>query len=134
MEGAVAQDSGVTHHTVNGAELIQGGLDDVLGTLGLGDTVVVGDGAAAGLLDLVHDLICHRMPGARPVARATEVVDDDAGALLGQGQRVLATQSAAGTGDDDDSILNSGHDASSLQRVRRGYSPPCVMVASRVTA
>ena len=71
--------------------------------------VVVGDGPAAGVLDLVDHFVGHVVAGAGAVARTAEVVDDDAGALAGERQRVLAPQSAAGSGDDDDAILHSGH-------------------------
>ena len=46
---------------------------------------------------------------AGAVARTAEVVDHHAGTLGSKGQRILATQPAAGAGDDDDSILYSGH-------------------------
>ena len=63
------------------AELVDRGLDDVGGTLGLGDAVVVGDRTPARVLDLGDDLVGHVVSGARAVAGSTEVVDDDAGAL-----------------------------------------------------
>ncbi|BBY58634.1 hypothetical protein MSAR_17700 [Mycolicibacterium sarraceniae] len=50
------------------------------------------------------------MTGAGAVARATEVVDHDTGAFAGQGKGVFTAQTTAGTGDDDDSINNSGHE------------------------
>ena len=109
MEGAVAQDARVAHHTVDLAELVDRGLDDVPGALGLGHRVVVGDGAAARVLDFLDHLVGHVVAGARSVTRTTEVVDDDAGAFLGERQRVLAPQPAAGSGDDDDAILHSWH-------------------------
>jgi hypothetical protein len=48
--------------------------------------------------------------GAGAVTRTAEVVDDDAGALLGERQRVLTPESASGPGDDDDAILHSWHE------------------------
>jgi hypothetical protein len=69
VECAVPQDSGVAHDTVDLAELVQGGLDDVLGALGFGHAVVVGHRAAPGVLDLRDHLVGHRMAGAGAVAR-----------------------------------------------------------------
>jgi hypothetical protein len=110
VEGAVAQDARVAHHAVDLAELVDRGLDDVLGALGLGHAVVVGHRAAASFLDLGDHLVGHRMSGTRAVARTAEVIDDDAGALLGERQRILASESASGPGDDDDAILHSWHE------------------------
>ena len=81
----------------------------------VGDAVVVGGRPAARVPDLGDDLVGHRRAGAGTVAGSAEVVDDDAGALPGQGQRVFTAQSPAGSGDDDDAILHSGHSGSSLQ-------------------
>ena len=81
--------------------------------LGFGDGVVVGDGAAARVLDLLDHLVGHVVAGAGAVSRTAEVVDDDAGALFGERQRVLTPQSAACSGDDDDAILHSWHWCSS---------------------
>ena len=49
-------------------------------------------------------------PAPVPSRAAAEVVDDDAGAFLGEGQGVFAAQSPTGSGDDDDAILHSGHE------------------------
>ena len=109
MEGSVAQDAGVAHQTVNSTELLQGGLDDVFRTRSIGDAVVVGDRPSTGRGDLGHHLIGHRRTGTGAVTGTAEIIDHDAGALFGQGQRVLAAQSTSRTGDDDDSILHSWH-------------------------
>ena len=109
MEGAVAQDAGVAHHAVDLAELIESGLDDVLRTRGLGDAVVVGGSASPGGLDLLDHVVGHVVSGAGSVAGTAEVVHDDAGALLGESQGVFAAQAAAGSCDDNDAILHSGH-------------------------
>ncbi len=110
VERAVAQDARVADHAVDLAELVDRGLDDVLGALGLGHGVVVGDRAAAGVLDLLDHLVGHGRSGAGAVAGTAEVVDDDAGALLGERQRILASESASGPGDDDDAVLHSWHE------------------------
>jgi hypothetical protein len=52
LEGNVAQDAGVVDEDVDAAKGLDGGLDDALAVL---DAVVVGDGLAAGLFDLVDD-------------------------------------------------------------------------------
>lgn len=54
-------------------------------------------------------MVGHVVSGAGAVAGSAEVVDDDAGALAGEGEGVFAAQSPAGSGDDDDTILHSGH-------------------------
>ncbi len=110
VERAVAQDARVAHHAVDLAELVDRGLDDVLGALGLGDGVVVGHRATARVLDLLDHLVGHVVSGAGAVSGTTEIVDDDAGALLGERQRVLASESASGPGDDDDAVLHSWHE------------------------
>src|ERR1700761_5246467 len=110
VEGAVAQDAGVADDAVDLAELVDRGLDDVLGALGLGDAVVVGDRSAPGVLDLLDDIVGHVVSGAGAVAGTAEVVDHDAGAFFGEGQRVLAPQTTTGSGDDDNAILHSGHE------------------------
>ncbi|GFG53304.1 hypothetical protein MAGR_47450 [Mycolicibacterium agri] len=63
------------------------------------------------------------MTGAGAVARTAEVVDDDAGALLGKLQRVHASQPTSGSGDDDDAILHSWHWFSFLAVLIPGASP-----------
>ena len=90
---------------------------------GVQDRVVVVTGAGGGLgreyaltlaregaSVIVNDLGGSRDgTGARAVAGAAEVIDDDAGALPGEGQGVFTAQASAGSGDDNDTILHSGH-------------------------
>lgn len=52
LEGNVAQDAGIVDEDVDAAKGLDGGLDDALAEL---DAVVVGNGLAAGLFDLVDD-------------------------------------------------------------------------------
>jgi hypothetical protein len=110
VEGAVAQDAGVVHHAVDGAEFLDRGRHDFGSTVGAGHRGVAGDGLAAGGADLIDHLI--GAAGARPgpVAGPTEVVDDDERAVVGEEPCVGAPQPSSGTGDDDDLVLNSGHD------------------------
>ena len=68
LEADVAQDAGVVDEHVDAAEGLDGGLDDLLAVV---DAVVVGDGLAAGGLDLVDDDIgslgrrsCQQVKGA----------------------------------------------------------------------
>ena len=85
---------------VEAAEGVDGRLDEALGAVPVADVVAVGDGLAAHGLDLVDDLLRRALVGALAVHRAAEVVDDDLGAVVGQQQRVLAADAAAGAGDD----------------------------------
>ena len=66
-EGLVAQDAGVVDDDVDLAEVVDRGLHDRGAALGRRDGVVVGDGLAAGLVDLLHDLIGHARAGAGAV-------------------------------------------------------------------
>ncbi len=105
VERDVAQDAGVVDDDVDAAARVDRGLDDLVAVL---DGVVVGDGLAAGGLDLLDDLV----GGGRralPVAgaAAAEVVDDDLGAARGEQQRVRAAEAVAGAGDDGDSSVES---------------------------
>jgi hypothetical protein len=109
VEGAVAQDPGVAHHTVHSAEFVERGLDDVRRALGFGHAVIVGGRTATRVADLGDDLVGHRRASAGAVAGSAEVIDYDAGALPGEGKGVFTTQSSTGSGDDDDAILHSGH-------------------------
>ena len=76
----------------------------------LGHGVVVGHRTAAGVLDLLDHLVGHVVAGAGAVTGTAEIVDDDAGALFGERQRIFAAESASGPGDDDDAILHSWHE------------------------
>lgn len=109
MEGAVAQDAGVAHHTVNGPELVKGGLDDVGGALFGGDTVIVGDSPATGRLDLVDNTVRHCRSGAGSVSGTAQIVDDHRGPFAGESQRVFAAQPSSGSGHDNYPVLHSRH-------------------------
>ena len=77
-----------------------GGLHDGLAALRRGDGVGVGDGLAAGRLDLVDDQLGRAGVAARAVDGAAEVVDDDQRAALSEHQGVLPAEAAAGARDD----------------------------------
>jgi hypothetical protein len=102
---AVAQDPGVVHEDVQVAECLDRLVDHPSGTVEVGDVVVVGDGLAAGRLDLVDDLLggCGVGTGAVPAAAA--VGDDDLRAIRGEQQRVLAADPAASACDYGDAVL-----------------------------
>jgi len=54
LEADIAEDTGVVDQHVDAAESLDGGLDDALAVL---DGIVVGNGLAAGSLDLVDNNI-----------------------------------------------------------------------------
>jgi len=54
LEADIAEDTGVVDDDINAAELLDGSLDDLVAVL---DAVVVGNGLAAGLLDLLNNNI-----------------------------------------------------------------------------
>ncbi len=66
VERLVAQDAGVVDHDVDLAERVDRALHDRRAALGGGDGVGVGDGLAAGRLDLVDDELGRALvaPGA----------------------------------------------------------------------
>ena len=82
-------------------------LHDRLAALGGGHRVGVGDGLAAGGLDLVDDALGGPGVAARPVDGAAEIVDDDQRAALGQLQRVLPSEAAARARDDRHSSVET---------------------------
>ena len=67
---------------------------------GVATRVGVGDGLAAGRLDLVDDALGRTLVAAGAVDRAAEVVDHDQRAARRQQQRVLPAEAAACAGDD----------------------------------
>ena len=107
VEGLVAQHARVVHNDVDRAEGIDGGLHDVGGRRGLGDGIVVGDGDAAGRLDLVDHLVGRGMTAPFAVDRATRIVHDHLGAAAGQQQRMRAAEPVARAGDDGDAIVEA---------------------------
>ena len=98
----VAQDPGVADHDVEPAEGVDGLLHEGTGGSEVADVGGVGDRLAAGSGDLVDDVVGRPGVAAGAVALAAEVVDDDLGAVLGEHQRVLATDPPPPAGDDAD--------------------------------
>jgi hypothetical protein len=70
------------------------------GLLVIGDRVVIGDGLAAGFLDLRHHVVGRALIGGLAAAADARIVDDDGCAMLGHQQRDIAADAAAGAGDD----------------------------------
>ena len=90
-------------------ERVDGGVDDALGAVEVGDVVVVGDRLAAAALDDVDDLVGGALVGALAGHRAAEVVHDDLGALVGELDRLAAADAVAGAGDDGDLAVEHAH-------------------------
>src|SRR5262249_18772424 len=85
------------------AERVDGRLHHALTAGHARHAVVVRDGLAAERRDLGDDLVGHAVPAAAAaVARAAEIVDDELGALLGERERVAATDAAARAGHERD--------------------------------
>ena len=99
-ERPVAQDAGVVDDDVDAPEGVDGRLHDRLAALDRGDRVGVGDGHPAGGGDLLDDRLCRAGARAGAVDGAAEVVHHHQRPAGGQQQGVLATQPAAGAGDD----------------------------------
>ncbi len=96
----VAQDARVVDEHVEPAELVDGLLHHRLRARPRRDAVVVRDRTSALGRDLVDDLLSRGGVGAFAFARTSEVVDHDRGALRREEQRVTATDTASGAGDD----------------------------------
>ena len=109
-EHPVADDARVVHQNVEAAERVDCGLDETLGLRPVRDVGSTGDGFATGGGDLVdHALGCTAAARGRPVEADADVVDDDARALGGEGQRVCAPDSAARSRDDDHPAVEQTH-------------------------
>ena len=109
-EHAVPYETGVIDEDVETAEPIERVLHESARALPVGDVVRVRDRNATERVDLVDNLLCRTRVGTGPGRRHTEVVHDDASTLAREGERVLATDAAPGTCDDDDaSLADAGH-------------------------
>ena len=87
VKGPVAQDAGVRDYYVHLAVGVQRRLDDRLTALPRVHAMSVGHRFAARRLDLLDNLIGHLAARrAGPVARASEVIDDNLGAARRQEQ------------------------------------------------
>jgi hypothetical protein len=101
-EALVAQDAGIGDQDVDAAERVHGLLDQIGHTGVIGDRAAIGDGFAAGGLDLGHHFFRRFGIAAAAVQRSTQIVDHNLGAAPRQLQRMTAAQSAASPGDDGD--------------------------------
>jgi hypothetical protein len=89
-EGAVAHVAGVVDDGMDAAELVHALLDERARSLAARDVVAAGDGLAALLGDLLHDLA--------GLVRV-DVVDDHGGTLLGEVEAVSPPDAAPTAGD-----------------------------------
>ncbi len=103
-EALVAQDAGVVDDDVDATEVVHRALND---TVTVDDVVRVGDGGTASGFDLFDNLERGFAVGAFAVGAATEVVDDDFGAVFREQQGVGAANTAASTGYDDDFVVKT---------------------------
>ncbi len=101
----VPQDAGVVDDYVETAPGVDCLLDHLAGRGEVGHVAAVDHCLAAHCLDVVHDLLGRGEVCATAGLVASEVVDDDPCALLGEHQRVLPAYAAACTGDDCDAAL-----------------------------
>ena len=108
-DDAVAQDPGVVDKDVEVAERLDGAVDQLLGTVPVGDVVAVGDRLTTSRADLLHDLVGRSSVDATPVVGPAQVVDHHLRALGGEQQRVLAPQASPGPGDDRDTPFQCTH-------------------------
>ena len=102
---AVAEDARVVHYDVDAAEVIEGGLHDVLAARHGGHRVVARRGLAALPLDLLDHVVGGPARVARPVGAAAVVVHHHLGPVLRQEQRDLAPDAARRAGDHRDLAL-----------------------------
>ena len=102
VEGFVAQDAGIVDHHVDAAKGVEGVLHNLVT---VGDRVVVGFGDPARFANLGHHTVGRRGIGAFALGGTAEIVDQHLGPVSGEQQRMGPAQSAAGTGDDHDLIL-----------------------------
>ena len=107
-DGGVAHDAGVVHDDVELAVGVDGLLHHLAALLVVRDVAVVRGGDAALGLDEVDGLV-GGATGALAGDAATEVVDDDLGAVLGQLHGVAPADAVAGSGDDGDLAVEHAH-------------------------
>src|SRR5262249_38046569 len=106
----VAHDAGVVHQDVESTEAVDGGLHEGGRCVPVRDVGSVGAGFATGRGDFVAHALCGAAAASgRAVQTHPDVVDDDAGAFGREGQRVRASDTAARSGDDDDTAVDHAH-------------------------
>ncbi len=101
----VPQDAGVVDDYVEATPGVDGLLHHVAGSGEVGHVAAVYDGLATHCLDVVHDLLGRGQVFTTAGLVASEVVDDDLGALLSEHQGVLPPYATACTGDDGDAAF-----------------------------
>ena len=104
-ERLVAQDAGVVHQNVHAAPGVDGLLHHGLDRSKIRHRRAVGQRLAPCRADFVHHRLRRRHRAAATIHRATQVVDQHLGAALGQRQRMLAAQAAAGARHDGHAAL-----------------------------
>ncbi len=103
-EALVTQDTGVIDDNVNTAKVVHGALNDFLAV----DHVVrVGNRSTASGFDFFNNLECCIAVGAFTLGAATQIVNDDFGAMLGEQQGVRAANTAASAGYDDNFVVKT---------------------------
>ena len=105
-EGLVAQDAGVVDEDVDAAPSLFGAGNHLDHLIIFGDVAAVRHRLAASRADFL-DHGERRVGMARAVTGAAEIVDDDLGATLGEFEGVMATEAAAGSGDDGNAIIEA---------------------------
>ncbi|CAB4786770.1 unannotated protein [freshwater metagenome] len=112
-QDAVAEDAGVVHEYVEVTKSFDGGVDQTLTTLPVGDVVVVGNGFATHRLDFGHNLLGGRTFAARTIEVSTEVIDDHLGAFSGEEKSVLAANATSSASNNCYTTIKKSHDAPS---------------------
>ena len=102
-----SRDPRIVHHDVDGAEVVERGLDDRRRAVLLRDRCVTRDRNAAGRLDLLHDLVGRIRRGSRPVEFAAEIGNDHVRATRREEQGVRAPDAATGARDDHRAAVES---------------------------
>ena len=112
----VPQNAGVVDHYVKPAKGLHGRFNYIFTAFGCGHIIIVGQRFPAKLPDLSHNQI-RRSAGslAGPVTGASQIVDHDPGAALGQFQGIDPAESCAGTGHNCDLAIKAY-----LVPIRRG--------------
>ena len=98
----VAQDAGVVHQHVDVAVLVQRGPDQAVRAFARRDAVVIRGRLAARRFDVGDGLVSHLAALAAAMAVRPEIVHHHLRAFVREGERVLAADAAAGSGDDRD--------------------------------
>jgi hypothetical protein len=115
-EHPITQDARIVDQPIQPAERVDRGLDETSAALPVGDVVGVDHRLAAHPADLLDDLVGRARGRTRTGAVAAQVVDDDAGTLAGELERVLAADAAPRPRHDDDPTI---HDSSHRYRSLR---------------